>query len=549
MSDWGSVRSPQQVGTPIETRGGKQGTVIDVGEKVVKFVGADGKLDAAHINNVRPQPGSALEQPGQSGPVARPWGDVGKGDVGRVVEDRKGRRGVIYQVGRGGAIAARGADGNAFGIPPGQGRIVSSAGALRSSEISSETSDSWSGVEHAIRNAKPNTARPGNAYSPAQMQELVGRIHARHRALFEALGVGAPMVDAKLGGALAMADGQLLINPAMLAQESARLTQQGISTEQWVQAALHEEWLHAAQMEAEARVGRDWEKPYAEIWNDPGLDPKLREGATRSYTGFEQLSDAQKGAEVMRMVLSARWSGTITERVYRAVQSFVDYLRGLDPAAQQSAPFRETLARAEAVLHEAHWRAGGAAANASQSPVSSAAQGAREDGASESRSSLAGPKDGLRGSTLRASSTDTPANERQAEAIGTWWMDLAAQVPKLFQLERPSFARDLPTLLPRSCAPLPRPCLYRGSRYRPLGPHVAGGTRSRPDSAHREGGRRGSHRSLSARHQRGTHHRLFRAGAAGIGCVPSCLGLRTEQWVDRDPGHRHHTAWQFAAYT
>jgi hypothetical protein len=142
----------------------------------------------------------------------------------------------------------------------------------------------------------------------------------------------------------------------MLAQESANLTRQGNSTEAWVEAALHEEWLHAAQMEAEARSGRDWEQTYTEVWNDPGLDPKLRAGAAQAYTGFEQLSDAQKGAEVMRMVLSARWSGTITERIHRAVQSFVDYLRGLDPAAQQSALFRETLARAEAVIRDAHGR-------------------------------------------------------------------------------------------------------------------------------------------------------------------------------------------------
>jgi hypothetical protein len=120
------VNSPQQLGTPIETRDGKQGNVVEVGDRVVKFVGPDGKLDAAHINTVRPQ---QAPQPGQrerASASTRPWGDVTKSDIGRMVEDRKGRRGVIYQVGRGGAVAARGADGNAIGIPPGEGLIVES---------------------------------------------------------------------------------------------------------------------------------------------------------------------------------------------------------------------------------------------------------------------------------------------------------------------------------------------------------------------------------------------------------------------------------------
>ena len=69
---------------------------------MVKFIRPDGKRDAAHINNVRPHQASPPGQRDDAPASTRPWGDVTKSDIGRVVEDRKGRRGVIYQVGRGG---------------------------------------------------------------------------------------------------------------------------------------------------------------------------------------------------------------------------------------------------------------------------------------------------------------------------------------------------------------------------------------------------------------------------------------------------------------
>jgi hypothetical protein len=58
--------------------------------------------------------------------AVRPWGDIGSSDIGQTVVDRRGRRGTIYQVGKGGVVAARGADGKAFGIAPGEARVVGS---------------------------------------------------------------------------------------------------------------------------------------------------------------------------------------------------------------------------------------------------------------------------------------------------------------------------------------------------------------------------------------------------------------------------------------
>ncbi|MEP6667847.1 MAG: sigma-70 family RNA polymerase sigma factor, partial [Chthoniobacter sp.] len=192
-----------------------------------------------------------------------------------------------------------------------------------------------------------------------EMTGAVRRVYGLNQKLFAEVGISAPEIDPDSGRAIYFDPNtsKLIINPKLLAEESANLAKRGFSTADWVANSVREEFLHGVQIEAERRAGREWQQTYSDLWNDPDLDPALKEGAGKAYLNFDQLSDAQKGAEAMRMVLDGRWKGTITERVFRAVQSFVDYLRGLEPSAQKSQIFRDVLSRAEKVLSEAQERA------------------------------------------------------------------------------------------------------------------------------------------------------------------------------------------------
>lgn len=192
-----------------------------------------------------------------------------------------------------------------------------------------------------------------------EMTGLARKTYVQNRALFEELGVGAPEIDENAPSAVAMDGSRLVINPRLLEAESASLAGKGKSAEAWLnEAMVGEEFLHRVFIKAEQKAGLNWTETGKEIWNDPTLDPELKKGAAESYHDFDQLSDAQKGAEVLRMVMQGRWRGTITEAIFKAVERFVSYLRGLDAAQVKGDVLRGALERAEAVLTEVRARVG-----------------------------------------------------------------------------------------------------------------------------------------------------------------------------------------------
>lgn len=121
-----------------------------------------------------------------------------------------------------------------------------------------------------------------------------------------------------------------------------------------IRSRLSEEMIHRAQMLAETHAGRDWRTTYRDLWNDPEMPEALKKLAAENYVGFDKLSDEAKAAEAVRMVVQGRWKGTITERIFRALQSAVDYLKGLDVSGSKSQLLKDTIARTEALLKEAH---------------------------------------------------------------------------------------------------------------------------------------------------------------------------------------------------
>jgi len=58
------------------------------------------------------------------------------------------------------------------------------------------------------------------------------------------------------------------------------------------------------------------------------------------------------------MVIQGRWQGTITERIFRSLQSVVDYFRGLPVEATKTQLLQDAITRTESVLDDARRRLG-----------------------------------------------------------------------------------------------------------------------------------------------------------------------------------------------
>lgn len=179
----------------------------------------------------------------------------------------------------------------------------------------------------------------------------------RNAPLFRALGVKGfqpSKFHQETGGVAMGADGVLRADGAQLAEHFATLSREGVKPDEWARRALQEEAVHLAQFKA---AGPDWKAYYEKVWAD--VPAEMREEAAKAYQNFDGLGDAEKAAEVVRMVIQGRWKGGITESVRAAIKQVVDYLRGFDLA---KAPLvKEAVERAEAVLGKASAEAEAAA--------------------------------------------------------------------------------------------------------------------------------------------------------------------------------------------
>lgn len=174
-----------------------------------------------------------------------------------------------------------------------------------------------------------------------------------NRDLMKALGFKAIRPERGHGktSGLAVNNGFLIVYADDLAKQFDRLSSQGVKTHDYMGKVLREEIIHLAQFKLP-----DWQERHADIWNDPALPQDLRDAAAKSYEGFDSLPDHAKGAEVVRMVVQQRWTGTITERVFKMLEDVLNYLRGLK--VDGSDLLSETVRDVEAVLEKAKKQAG-----------------------------------------------------------------------------------------------------------------------------------------------------------------------------------------------
>lgn len=184
-----------------------------------------------------------------------------------------------------------------------------------------------------------------------------------NKGFFAALGIDSPtfarIADRSKSG-LATSGRSLVIDGDLLHEHfqnlaKTRMEGKRVSGADWVGHALNEEIIHAAQRLGARKSGVEFEKFYTDLRSDPKLDPKLIAAAREAYTGFDQLSPSQQGAEIARMVIQGRWKGTITERIFQAIQHVVDFLKGLNVG--HSELLDRAVRQTESVLDEARQRA------------------------------------------------------------------------------------------------------------------------------------------------------------------------------------------------
>lgn len=221
------------------------------------------------------------------------------------------------------------------------------------------------GITEPGRPVAKNDAVPFVAAKPAEFtpegQEAIKPVlkeFGRNRKLFRALGIDAPafskFTDREASG-MAVHGKTLQIDGDLLHGHFQTIAERGVAPEDFAAHALNEEIIHRAQILGAQNAGVDFNQFYSDLRNDPNLDPKLVQAAREAYNGFDNLAPSQQGAEIARMVVQRRWTGTITERIYQAIQHVVDYLKGLDVG--RSELLDAAVKQAEDVLAKAREKA------------------------------------------------------------------------------------------------------------------------------------------------------------------------------------------------
>lgn len=177
----------------------------------------------------------------------------------------------------------------------------------------------------------------------------------KNRKALAAMGIHEPTFVRTLGkrqtSGLTMDGRELKIDGDHLSRQIEELAGMGVKPSDWAEHALNEEVIHRAQIIGAARAGVGFDAFYTQLRNDPKLDPKLVEMARKAYGDFDQLTPAAQGAEITRMVIQQRWTGTITEHIIKAIQHVIDFLKGLNVG--HSDLLASAVKQAEDVLAEA----------------------------------------------------------------------------------------------------------------------------------------------------------------------------------------------------
>jgi hypothetical protein len=116
---------------------------------------------------------------------------------------------------------------------------------------------------------------------------------------------------------------QILVDFDKLAKETAGFSDRERS--RTIQRGIDEEVLHLAALKWEAKAPENKAKLTA--WG--AEDDEIGKFLAKSYSGWEQLTDRQRGHEKARAVLQKRWTGRLTETARTVMRAMMEFFRGI----------------------------------------------------------------------------------------------------------------------------------------------------------------------------------------------------------------------------
>jgi tRNA G10 N-methylase Trm11 len=116
---------------------------------------------------------------------------------------------------------------------------------------------------------------------------------------------------------------QILVDHAKLTKETAGFSEREKS--RTIQRAIDEEVMHLGALKWEAKAPENTGK--LKEWG--ATDDEIGKHLSKAYSGWEKLSDRQKGHEKVRAVLQKRWTGRLTETARAVLRELMQFFRGI----------------------------------------------------------------------------------------------------------------------------------------------------------------------------------------------------------------------------
>jgi hypothetical protein len=166
---------------------------------------------------------------------------------------------------------------------------------------------------------------------------------------------------------------QILVDFDKLTKETAGFSDRERS--RTIQRGIDEEVLHLAALKWEAKAPENKAKLTA--WG--AEDDEIGKFLAKSYSGWEQLTDRQRGHEKARAVLQKRWTGRLTETARTVMRAMMEFFRGIYDKLTDTQ--REIIDGIEAILKGGNGEAKAAGVTASASTREGAATAGKPTGA------------------------------------------------------------------------------------------------------------------------------------------------------------------------
>jgi hypothetical protein len=165
----------------------------------------------------------------------------------------------------------------------------------------------------------------------SRTEKLVQGAMAKHKETLTALGhpltvKPASDVSTQLGIGVHIersGTAQILVDHAKLAKETAGFSDREKS--RTIQRAIDEEVMHLGALKWEKKAPENTQK--LKEWG--AADDEIGKHLSKAYSGWEGLSDRQKGHEKVRAVLQKRWTGRLTETARAALRGLMEFFRNI----------------------------------------------------------------------------------------------------------------------------------------------------------------------------------------------------------------------------